>query len=100
MKFEGNIYVTVENGNERSRHEFINEKLEIGRAKNLWIKNDSNKESDFYETVKLWNEIDKKTKTTSYLTIKTDPPSLVESFRKYYVIRVNEGQQSITFGWI
>ena len=99
-KFNGSIFVTVENSAEKSDHIFDEENLNFSRAGELFIMNDGDKESNFYETVKMWHGIDKNTNTTSYLTLKTEPLSVVEGFRKYYIDRINEEKQSITLKWI
>lgn len=100
MEYKTNITVIVENGKEKSEHTFSNEHVNITRATKLWIENISGMESDFFETVKMWYGIDQNTNTTSYYTIKTAEPTMVESFRKYFVKLIDEEKQSITFEWI
>ncbi|WP_370225305.1 hypothetical protein [Cytobacillus sp.] len=99
MEYKLDITVVVENGKEKSEHIFEGEHVNITRATKLWIENISGKESDFFETIKMWYRIDQNTSTTSYYTIKTSEPSMVESFRKYFVKRIDEENQSITFEW-
>lgn len=100
MKYEGTVIVTVTNGKEKSTHTFEDEVLDISRATRLGISNLSDKESNLFETMKLWNQIDSDTNTTSYYEIKTENNSTVESFRKYYITSVNNEEQRILFHWI
>ncbi|MEK4404918.1 hypothetical protein MKZ26_10905 [Sporosarcina sp. FSL K6-6792] len=99
MEYNTDISVTVENGKEKSDHLFKNESTSITRATKLWIKNVSEEESNFFETIKMWYGIDKNTKTTSYYSITTSESTPVESFRKYYVEKINEEVQAVTFAW-
>jgi len=99
MEFKTNISVTVENGKEKSQHLFENEVLEVTRATKLWIKNTSENESNFFETVKMWYGIDINTKTTSYYSISTSEMTPVQEFQNYYVSKIDEEDQVIIFEW-
>ena len=99
MEYNTNISVTVENGKEKSDHQFKNEFASITRATKLWIKNVSEEESNFFETIKMWYGIDKNTKTTSYYTIETSEMTPVQNSKSYYVEKIDEENQVITFAW-
>lgn len=99
LKYTTDIKVIIENGKEKTEHLFNNEIVDITRATKLWIRNESNGGSEFYENVKLWHGIDEDTKTKSYYSINPTSSTPVESFRKYFVTKVDEEDQSITFEW-
>lgn len=100
MDYVVDITVIVKNGKEKSTHLFKNESIKVSRATKLWIQNNQDSESNFYETLKMWHGIDKNTKTQSYLTIQTSQPTQIESFRKYYIEKIDEEDQAITFNWV
>ncbi|MBY6087013.1 hypothetical protein [Priestia flexa] len=99
MEFKTNITVTIHNGRDKSEHTFENEELSITRATKLWIENKSEGESEFYETIKSTYSIDKNVGKFSNYTIKTSEVTPVESFREYYVTKIDEEKQAITFEW-
>lgn len=92
------IKVIIENAGTKSEFNFENEKLEITRATKLWIDNANDNESEFYETIKQSNETDKRVKSSSNYYLETSKPTPVQSFRKYYVEKVDE--KGITFEWV
>ena len=100
MVFEGTIEVTIKTGVSSFTEVFKNEKVDISRSGRLGIINRSEKDSNFVESLKAWFEQDEKTRVHSYLTIKTNPSSAIESFRHYYIQNINIDKQLIILNWI
>ncbi|CAH0169158.1 hypothetical protein [Peribacillus simplex] len=100
MKFKTDITIIIENGDTKTEHTFENEEISITRATKLWIENDSSIESEFIETIKLCHSTDKRTGKMSNYIIKTSEITPVQEFRKYYVSKIDEVNQAITFEWI
>lgn len=100
MDYNTDILVIIENGKEKKEHIFKNEVVKITRASKLLIRNDRKDESNFYENIRLWNGIDQDTNSKSYYTIKTGNLTPIEEFRKYYVSKIDELDQCITFKWL
>lgn len=100
MNFNTSVTVIIENTGKKSEHTFENEELSITRATKLWIENISEYESDFIETIKLCHNTDKRTGSMSQYVIKTKKMTPVQEFRKYYVSKIDEEKQAITFEWV
>lgn len=100
MKYKTAITLIIENGNTKSEHTFENENLSITRATKLWVENNSENTSEFIETIKLCNDTDKRTGIMSNYIIKTSEITPVQGFRKYYVSKIDENKQAITFEWV
>lgn len=97
MKYVTTITVTVEAGGTTDIHEFENENVDITRASHLWFKNTGEIESDFIETVKMWNKMDKNTGVTTFYKFKTSEPTPVISSTTYTVDSISEDEQYIRF---
>lgn len=100
MRFNTDINLIIVNGNTKSEHSFENEELSITRATKLWIENVSEKESEFIEAIKTCYEVDKRTGKMSDYIIKTSAMTPVQEFRKYFVSKIDEDKQSVTFKWV
>lgn len=100
MEYIVDIEVEVRNGETVSKNVFKDESISVSRATSLWIENNSGKESDFYETLKLWHELDTKQGTRSYLKLKTSKPTQIENYKTYYIYNIDEKDQAIHFKWI
>jgi hypothetical protein len=97
MEYITDIIIELKTGDEKTTHVFPDENVIINRSSHLWIKNNSKDESEFFETVKLWHEMDRKTNITSFYKIETSVPTPVEKFRTYKVKSINEENQAILF---
>jgi hypothetical protein len=99
MIYKTAITLTIENGKTKSEHIFENENLSITRSTKLWIENKGDNESEFIEAVILCHETDKRIGIMSNYIIKTSEFTPVQTFRKYYVSKIDEDKQGITFEW-
>jgi hypothetical protein len=97
MEYITDIIIELKTGDEKTTLVFSDENVIINRTSRLWIKNNSNDESEFFETVKLLHEMDQKTNITSFYKIKTSRPTPIEKFRTYKVKSINEEKQATLF---
>ncbi|URJ36587.3 hypothetical protein MF625_001005 [Paenibacillus polymyxa] len=97
MEYITTIEVSLKTGKTTDNHKFENEKVTINRASYLWFKNNSDSESDFIETVKLWHRMDKGTGETTFYNFKTSEPTPVVPGTTYRVESISEEDQSIMF---
>ena len=99
MQHNTDISLTIKNGKHESKHLFENEDLSITRATKLWIENSSETESDFIKTIMLCHETDLRTKSMSSYIIETSKSTPIQTFRQYYIGKIDKTKQSLTFEW-
>lgn len=97
MESSIDITVSLRNGQSTNVQTFNNERLIINRAGPLWIKNNGDGESEFIETVKMWNKMDLNTGTTTHYNFKTNVPTQIVQSLSYKVDRIAQEGQAIFF---
>lgn len=99
-QYIGDIEVKVTNDGKTNINNFENESFVISRSDKLaFIKKDDS-ESEFFDLLKIWNQMDKESNIKSYYNFKTSNHSPIESFRDYYIEKIVEDKRMIIFNWV
>ncbi|MGN7283488.1 hypothetical protein ACTHP3_00885 [Shouchella rhizosphaerae] len=83
----------------KEEYNFKNETLSISNTSQLWISNAGTQESEFFETLKIWYEIEKKSNKRLSYSINTSQPLKIDSFKKILIKKVSDDNQAIVFEW-
>ncbi|WP_028559038.1 hypothetical protein [Paenibacillus pinihumi] len=97
MEYSIDLEVFLENGGKKDHHVFTGEKLIISRSSQLWIQNKNDRESDFIETVKVWDKLDRSTGKPTFYQFKTSEMTPIGSKTTYRLKRIVEKDQAVVF---
>ncbi|AIQ70373.1 hypothetical protein [Paenibacillus graminis] len=99
MEMVTNIIVWTQNGDEpkKTNYKFEDENIEVGTSKNIYVKNNSDDQSEFIEFISLTFEMDLELNRCTYYQIHTEESSPFGRGLKFKVISLDRNLQAVTF---
>ncbi|MFJ7888415.1 hypothetical protein ACIQYL_10025 [Lysinibacillus xylanilyticus] len=100
MEYKVNIKVVIKNEKFEGDLVFEDEQLEMYRSSKLSITNAKESESEFIRCLMDWDEEDRSDGLKTYLNITTEPSSMFDGDKDYYIESMKEEKQKVIFNWI
>ncbi|MBG9737103.1 hypothetical protein [Paenibacillus alvei] len=97
MNIVTDIMVWTENGKDKAVHDFKDENIEIGTSQYIWVRNNSDADSEFIEFIFSTHKLDLDTNLSTSYQIHTEKNSPFGRGNKYKVKKINWDLKAITF---